>query len=85
MSGFPNQWEVRTRNRHHSNQPGSLAKPEQEMMSEMSLSNPESTHMMRMQADALRSESDSVIEDAMNYSDSNQPDIGENYAYAPDE
>ena len=85
MAGYPDRWEVRTRNRYQSNQPGSLAKPEQELMSDMSLSNPKSTHMMRMQADALRSETDPVIEHAMNYEESNQPDIGENYAYAPDE
>jgi hypothetical protein len=84
MSGYPNSWEVKTRNRHYSNQPGGLAKPEQEMVRDFSTSSPKSSHM-RMQADALRSETDPLIENAMNYEESNQPDIGENYAYAPDE
>lgn len=81
MAGYPDYWEVRTRNRQYSNQPGSLAKPEQTMVSDFTPHSPESNHM-RMQADALRSEPS--IEEEMNYEDSNQPDGVNDYAYAPD-
>ena len=82
MAGFPDYWEVRTRNRQYSNQPGGLAKPVQEMVREFSPSSPKSQHM-RAIADVLRSEA--PLENSMNYQESNQPDSGEDYAYVPDD
>lgn len=81
MAGYPDQYKVPSRNRQYSNQPGGLAKPEQEMASDFSPSHPRSQHMRR-QADALRAED--PLENSMNYDECNQPEIGEDYAYAPD-
>ncbi len=81
MAGYPDQYKVSSRNRHHSNQPGGLAKPEQVQSSDFSPSDPKSTHM-RLQADALRTEE--PLENSMNYAESNQPETGEDYSYAPD-
>ena len=74
MAGYPQNWEVRTRNRQYSNQPGSLAKPEQEMVRDFSFDSPESTHMRGM-AELLRTP-DSV-EAERDYTESNVPDSGE--------
>lgn len=69
MAGFPNEWEVRQRNRQYSNQPGALAEPVQEMVREFSPTDPISDHM-RGVADALRKPAQGYD---MDYHDSNQP------------
>jgi hypothetical protein len=70
MSGYPNGWEVRTRNRQYSNQPGGLAQPEQPMVRDFTPNHPQSDHMRGM-ADALRAPE--PMEPSMDYDDSNQP------------
>lgn len=70
MSGFPNGWEVPSRNRWHSNQPGGLAQPEQPMVRDFTPEHPASDHMRSM-ADALRQPE--PLEPEMDYDDSNQP------------
>ena len=82
MAGYPTEYSVPSRNRQYSNQPGGLAKPVQEMVREFTPSSPLS-NPMRLMADALRAEE--PLENSMNYTESNQPDTGEDdYAYAPD-
>ncbi len=71
MSGYPKHWQVRTRNRAYSNQPGSLAKPETEMARDFAPNDPKSEHML-MIVDELRREPS--IEVAMDYELSNQPE-----------
>jgi hypothetical protein len=70
MSGFPDAYSVPTRNRHYSNQPGGLAKPEQVMVTEFTPSSPQADHM-RSQADAMRATE--PLESGMDYAESNQP------------
>lgn len=72
MAGFPDEWQIPSRNRQYSNQPGSFAKPEQVMATDFSPDSPESNHM-RATADALRQEPD--IEVDMDYEISNQPEV----------
>ena len=69
--GYPNGWEVPSRNRQFSNQPGGLAEPEQVMVRDFEPEDPRSDHM-RYAADLLR-EGPSV-EDSMDYNESSQPD-----------
>ena len=72
MSGYPDGWNVPTRNRQYSNQPGGLAKPEQVMVREFTPESGQGEHM-RMQAEALRAGPD--IEVSMDYEISNQPEV----------
>lgn len=53
MSGHPDEWSIAIRNRTHSNQPGGLGQPEQEMVRDFSPSDPIADHM-RSIADGLR-------------------------------
>ena len=69
MSGYPNNFEVRTRNRWHSNQPGGLAQPEQTMVRDFTPEDPMSDHM-RFVADELRKPAQGFD---MDYRESNQP------------
>lgn len=69
MPGYPDEWEVRQRNRQHSNQPGGLAEPVQEMVREFTPSDPIANHMRGI-ADSLRQPSQGYD---MDYHDSNQP------------
>ena len=69
MAGYPNEWEVRQRNRQYSNQPGALAEPVQEMVREFSPSDPIADHMRGI-ADTLRQPAQGYD---MDYDDSNQP------------
>ena len=69
MAGFPQEHEVRERNRQYSNQPGGLAEPVQEMVREFSPSDPIADHM-RGVADELRKPAQGYD---MDYDDSNQP------------
>lgn len=55
MAGYPEQWEVPSRNRQYSNQPGGLYQPEQVMAREFTPSDPIADHMRGI-ADTLRQE-----------------------------
>ena len=70
MAGYPKKWEVPTRNRQYSNQPGGLAKPEQVMATEFTPESPKANHMRAM-ADVLRAPE--PLENEMDYAESNQP------------
>ncbi len=70
MPGYPDEWEVRQRNRQFSNQPGSLAEPEQAMVRDFEPSDPEASHMRGI-ANVLRAEAQGYD---MDYRVSNQPD-----------
>lgn len=71
MAGYPNGWSVPSRNRWHSNQPGGLAKPEQEMVRDFEFDSPESNHM-RMTAEVMRTPD--PVEVDMDYEESNVPE-----------
>jgi len=71
MAGYPQQWSVASRNRWHSNQPGALAKPVQEMVSDFTPGDPTADHM-RLTADALREPE--PLEPSMDYEQSNAPE-----------
>jgi hypothetical protein len=45
MAGYPDEWNVPSRNRQYSNQPGGLATPEQVMATEFTPESPQANHM----------------------------------------
>jgi hypothetical protein len=70
MAGYPDEWNVPSRNRQYSNQPGGLATPEQVMATEFTPESPQANHM-RAIADVLRTPESTEVE--MDYEMSNQP------------
>ena len=74
MAGYPDEWNVPSRNRQYSNQPGGLMKPEQPMATEFRPQNPKSDHMARLAAE-IRQYPDP--EPDMNYEQANFPDYEE--------
>jgi len=69
MAGYPDNWEVPSRNRFTSNQPGGIAEPEQYMVHDFEPSAPEANHMRGI-ADELRKTAQGYD---MDYRISNQP------------
>jgi len=69
MAGYPDSWEVPSRNRQYSNQPGGLYVPEQVMVREFTPEDPIADHMRNI-ANEMRSEPQGFETD---FGISNQP------------
>jgi len=67
--GYPDEYQIPSRNRQYSNQPGHIAEPEQEMARDFSPEDPQSDHM-RSVADELRKSAQGYD---MDYLEANQP------------